>query len=55
MCPYFLAASDTQQFIKYDLPKIMVGPKRKRKPEEGSQVQVEGMRGLGAILAAFKP
>ena len=48
-------SADTQQFIKHDLPKIMVGPKRKRKPEEGSQVQVEGMRGLGAILGAFKP
>ena len=48
-------AADTQQYIRHDLPKIMVGPKRKRKPEEGSQVQVEGMRGLGAILAAFKP
>ena len=48
-------SADTQQFIKHDLPKIMVGPKRKRRPEEGSQVQVEGMRGLGAILAAFRP
>lgn len=46
-------SADTQQYIKHDLPKIMVGPKRKRKIEEGKQVQVEGMRGLGAILAAF--
>ncbi|MBC8457178.1 MAG: hypothetical protein H8D67_04180 [Deltaproteobacteria bacterium] len=48
-------SADTQQFIKHDIPKIMVGPKRKRKPEEGNQVQVEGMRGLGAIPATFRP
>lgn len=46
-------SADTQQYIKYDIPKIMVGPKRKRKSGEGMQVQVEGMRGLGAILGAF--
>ena len=45
--------ADTQQFLRGDRPQYMTAPVRARSPEQGERPEVEGARGLGAIIAVL--
>jgi len=45
--------ADTQQFVRGDFPQHMVAPVRARSPGQSDRPEVEGVRGLGAIIAVL--
>ncbi|MCI0515234.1 phosphodiester glycosidase family protein, partial [candidate division KSB1 bacterium] len=45
--------ADTQQFLKGDRPQFLTAPVRSRAPQQASRPEVEGPRGLGAILGVL--
>ncbi|MBN2356420.1 phosphodiester glycosidase family protein, partial [candidate division KSB1 bacterium] len=46
-------SADTQQFLRGDQPQFMVAPFRTRPFGQGGRAEVEGVRGLGAIIAVL--
>ena len=46
-------SADTQQFLRGDQPQYMVAPFRTRPFGQGGRAEVEGVRGLGAIMAVL--